>query len=400
MCNRRILGGLFLILTLSSLSVVATNDKAKLFEAIKKGELEGFKNLLESAINTTISKFELSTLLYTAVENGQLNIVKYLVEKGANPNTKDWYQNTPFGWALYKKKTDIVLWLIENGGANVNVENNGDYPPHIAARVGDLVALTAILGKSVKGGINKKNYDGKSPIFMGVSTNNIPVVEYLLLKNANITVKDDDKNTLIHEFLKNISECSEFKETPKILRLLLEKGVDINEQNDDGDTALHLLCRSDVSSVCFVNILESFVKNGLDLNMRNKKGNAALHLIAENPGILKSFKKFAARRLLELGADRNIKNANGKCPWELATTPTSRQLRKILKNGLSVATGSFEVVGAILKQSTNTNQQIEKKVEPKFKMVDWLRRQKEDRKLEKQLKFKKRLGSGFFDWRP
>jgi hypothetical protein len=75
-----------------------------------------------------------------------------------------------------------------------------------------------------------------------------------------------------------------------------------------GQTLLHL-----AAFLGFSSLLKFLVKHGVDLDSRDKSGYTALHFAAL------SNSEECARTLLEAGADREIVNALGKTPGEIAT---------------------------------------------------------------------------------
>ncbi|MEW6528235.1 MAG: ankyrin repeat domain-containing protein [Spirochaetota bacterium] len=63
-------------------------------------------------------------------------------------------------------------------------------------------------------------------------------------------------------------------ENIKILMLLLDKGININHQDNCGNTALHHIVKLNR----YKEIIKLLLDNGADVNIRNKKGQTPLDL--------------------------------------------------------------------------------------------------------------------------
>jgi len=82
------------------------------------------------------------------------------------------------------------------------------------------------------------------------------------------------------------------------IKELLKKGVDVNMSDVDGTTALMLACHES-----FLIIVDILIKAGANVNAQNDDGNTSLLL---------SSTKSIISKLLDAGADPNIKDKMGK----------------------------------------------------------------------------------------
>eukprot|EP00919_Chromeraceae_sp_WS-2016_P004917 GHVR01011628.1.p2 GENE.GHVR01011628.1~~GHVR01011628.1.p2 ORF type:complete len:107 (+),score=13.94 GHVR01011628.1:524-844(+) len=81
------------------------------------------------------------------------------------------------------------------------------------------------------------------------------------------------------------------------VKYLIEKGADVNLRNVNGNTALLLTVRYNISET-----FKYLIEKGADVNVRNAEGNTAL-MIASESNLLDTVKF-----LIEKGADVNLRN--------------------------------------------------------------------------------------------
>lgn len=101
-------------------------------------------------------------------------------------------------------------------------------------------------------------------LFIAVKYNNITSFETLLSMGANINIKDNLSNNLLHYAVRN----PEYN-----INTLIDKGIDINGQNTDGNTPIMISVKSNYNhTYALINI-------GADLNIHNNLGQNALHIV-------------------------------------------------------------------------------------------------------------------------
>ncbi|EAY02571.1 ankyrin repeat protein, putative [Trichomonas vaginalis G3] len=143
--------------------------------------------------------------------------------------------------------------------------------------------------------------------FVYSSIFNIPsLFEYFLSHGANINEKDEDGETALHLAAQHNS-----KETAE---LLLSHGANINEKDEDGETALHLATNEN-----YPEIAEVLLSHGANINEKNKYGKTALHLAAQHNS------KEAVEVLLSHDANINEKTEDGETALHIATKYNTKE---------------------------------------------------------------------------
>ena len=93
----------------------------------------------------------------------------------------------------------------------------------------------------------------------------------------------------------------------EVVRLLLDRGADVNVANNDGETPLH--CASRLSYTDMVMLL---LAEGADVNVANNDGSTPLH-----PHQAQELLIDAVRLLLDRGADVNVAGNDGQSPYTM-----------------------------------------------------------------------------------
>lgn len=142
----------------------------------------------------------------------------------------------------------------------------------------------------------------------------IPCFRLLLKAGADITVRNEKGESLL-------MTAAKFQRV-KILKVLhSEFGFPADEVNFDGVSPLLAALRRMYSESSLTNIVKYLLENGAEVNRRiAENGMTPLHLACK----LNCLK--IVKILLEYGADKDMKNHDGKTPVELTESKTIRKL--------------------------------------------------------------------------
>jgi len=136
--------------------------------------------------------------------------------------------------------------------------------------------------------------------------NTIEIIKFI--ENNRVDINSVDKftfNLLMKSINRGITDLSEY---------LIEQGVDLNYQNEKGQTILHLLAINYDKK-----ILEKALEKGVNVNLQDIYGNEALWTAVFND---KGFGKRIEmiQLLIKYGANPYHSNNAGKSPIEFAKT--------------------------------------------------------------------------------
>ncbi|HMV80341.1 MAG TPA: ankyrin repeat domain-containing protein [Leptospiraceae bacterium] len=291
------------------------------------------------------------TLLHTALKERNLEISTILIEKGADVNAKGFNGFTPLHYAilinvdLWEKDDDELidifplLELLLKRGANVNeLTEGGSTPLHFLIECYDyeldiLKACKLFIENGAAVNVMDRHF--KTPIFYAVDRESTELVKLLIENGADVNLGKYDSFPII--------EANYKKESPDIVKLLLDNGADASvcEDEDSYETALSeqmfaggneqivkmlLEKGADVNSLglgeesplhyaaCYnlISTMKLIFEYKPTVNLKNYNGNTALHYA----GTKGNFE--AAVLLIQNGADINIKNNENQTAFHFA----------------------------------------------------------------------------------
>ncbi len=137
--------------------------------------------------------------------------------------------------------------------------------------------------------------------FMLVCLRGNEVLYELIRPKANIHLQDTfSRRTALM--------CAAFGKNKRIIKDLIESGVDVNAKDFNGDTPLHYLFHPQQIKKPEISLIDLFLKNGANINLTNDEGTSPL-LNAVAYGDV-SFIKYMKQK----GADINLAQGDGLTP--------------------------------------------------------------------------------------
>jgi ankyrin repeat protein len=196
-----------------------------------------------------------------------LEVYRYLIEtKGCDINLHDKYKHSSLMYALSYFKSDditVLMYLLTQENVNVNTKGwNGETLLHTVCRKINQVLLDVfkLLIEAYGADVNAQDDDKNTPIhnalrqFRPINDVDITVLIYLLTqKTFNVDIKSYSGHTFLH------AACININSLPiDIFKVLIEThGADVNAQDDDNNTPLHyaLYCFNP-NDACDITVLD------------------------------------------------------------------------------------------------------------------------------------------------
>lgn len=171
--------------------------RKELLQAIKQDSFEQVKDILEKVKDDPGDRAQLlgkehimdAIPLHVAAEKGNKEIIELLVKNGSDLTANDSAGRWPFDVAVETKKDVAILELLFRESVHLN-----------------------------------------DRLIPAVSADNVPAIEFLVKKGADIKEIDKDGNTLLH--------IAAPRGALDAVKYLLKNGLDVNKENNRRDTAL------------------------------------------------------------------------------------------------------------------------------------------------------------------
>ena len=217
-------------------------DEAALVKKLKKEAISGVKNIDISMID--------------AIEQCDVKSVEENITKGADINFTDNNGTTPLMYAVQtdypaKKQKDCsmkIVKLLIKKGADVNAQDNQN------GKIG-----------------------GNHVINIAAFYSSIDMVKLLIDNGADINLKDSAGKNILFSFLGEYG--SKNNEKFEFIKYMVQKGIDISGTTRfEKDSALMLLLRNYSDYSGLTDLAKLFIKNGVDLEQKNIYGETALSI--------------------------------------------------------------------------------------------------------------------------
>ena len=262
------------------------------------------------------------TTLHAVIEwsdNVAVGAVQFLLEHGADVNARREDLSTPLYLAAAKGNFEVAQLLLKHG-ADVNTQDkNQETPLHLVSDKVNLELVRVLLNYGAN--VNAKNIRGRTPLHQVLNRQEyndgaFRIAQLLVVKhNADVNTQDGDHETPLHLVSRN--------RHLELVQVLLDYGANVNVTNSQGQTPLHQALLFTLWINCFSKRNETvvadqvaasavallLVERGAKVNLRDKDHQTPLHLASY--GLLPEL----VLSLLEHGADVHAKTCQGETPF-------------------------------------------------------------------------------------
>ncbi|CAB1336387.1 unnamed protein product, partial [Coregonus sp. 'balchen'] len=224
---------------------IKNQGKTALQVAAHQGHMEVVLALLQANSSMEVKDEDGDTALHYTAFGNQAEIARLLLSKGANVNLLNNSMCTALHIAVNKGFTDVVRVLSEHL-ADVNLQilvvvpnidftqqnNRGFNLLHHAALKGNKLATEKILARA-RQLVDVKKEDGFSALHLAALNNHRDVAEILVKEGrCDINIRNNRNQTPL--------QLAVTQGHGDLVQLLVAEGADVNMEDEDGDTAMHV----------------------------------------------------------------------------------------------------------------------------------------------------------------
>ena len=290
--------GIIIVLFSTFALNLQAQQKEDFINACKTGNMKVVKRTVKDKFDLNSEVIEDGTTgLMIAAAHGQRNVIKYLIEKGADVNRPNDFDYTPLMISIQQNHVEAVRFLIEKG-ADVNAQNKLNETPFIfAVEACNAEIVNLLIEKDAQ--INIKTKIGQKPLLIAATKGCKEIVEILLQNGIEV---DDASEIDSTTALMKAAKYGHFD----LVKMLLEKGAQINKRNRHGNTALMFAVQNNQTE-----IVKQLLEAGSDINDKNILGyTPLLYALDYNQTDLVKY-------LIEKGADVNVETKNDLSPLKI-----------------------------------------------------------------------------------
>ena len=293
-----------------------TFGQTPLMYACKSGHIKTVSLLLDCGAGVNIMSYRGSTAILEAVSNDHVPIVDLLTKKSLDVNKAYPSRSgrTALMVAVLKESEPVVSQLIRQNGIQVNLQDSMGYTALALAATTKSAAILKLLLDCNGVKVDLQNENGATALIIAAEYGNDGMVRQLLEHHADPSLKDRLGSTAI---LKAMD--SGYDHVVKAMLDLV--GIDLRGLDNPGRSLLHSACASQDVPPKIVRLL---VQKGMDPNSPCKGGERPLHDASRvgRPEITEA--------LLQLGADPLIEDAHHRTPFKVAWQHGAEAVMKLL----------------------------------------------------------------------
>jgi ankyrin repeat protein len=213
----------FSLTLLMVVGAAAAHEDLRLVDAAKSQDLQGVRALLNGHPDVNGRSEDGSTALLWAAHWNDLRMAELLVRAGADANAANDFRMTPLSQACTNGRAELVDLLLKAGASPDTPIGTGEPPLMTCARTGSADA-----------------------------------VRTLLAHGANLNAREPTQN-------QTALMWAAAQQHPKVVRVLIEAGADLQAHSKSGFTALHFAAR-----MGDMEVTRTLLGAGVDVNIRSQ----------------------------------------------------------------------------------------------------------------------------------
>lgn len=315
------------------------------------------------------------------------SIINEIILLGADLNIQNNDGDTALiiacGYYDHESKNSIIISELLKKKADVNIKNKYGKTALFYGRYNETNHQLLAAGADINSVDNK----GQTVLYNVNVLHLVLYLDFLLQLGANPNHQDNDGNTPLIHWCKNMQLFDSKQRRIFVINKLISRGADVNVKNGEGNTALVY--------VKYTGEVEALITAGADINQKNNEGKTALILlITRSPWLITYNKDRLLVDLLTGGALVHIRDNEGNTALDYAIQRNLPPfVQELLKNQLNLENTEFALhLSEISENLPSTSNGTEKVRDSNYLMenvVSFLDGNKKSRKKGKKSRKKK-----------
>ncbi|XP_062568093.1 putative ankyrin repeat protein RF_0381, partial [Saccostrea cucullata] len=250
-------------------SVVNSTGGSALHFVAFAGEKEVFTFLVQNGCDPYCRTSHGTTVLHYACQNGKLNMVEHLYEKYHilfTSEYNDFEGQSCQNWAAQSGNLELYEYLLNK---NVKYNDDSNTPLHMACQSGQYEMFKYLLEKHPEA-LSIKNREGYAVLHYVANGGNIQILKLLLERNVQIDELTDDDKTVLHV-------ASSFRQFELVQYLVNEHSFLLHKKDKKGESALH--CAAWGGNL---DLFKYLIEKGLKVKCKTSNEQTVLHMCCKN----------------------------------------------------------------------------------------------------------------------
>jgi ankyrin repeat protein len=252
--------------------LVASGGLTPLMFAVREGDMDSAKTLVNAGANINAAAGDLSTALGLAIQNGYYDLASYLVDKGADVNQADVLECSPLFLAVHVRNQDTsvgIPWIVTADALPLikKLLDQGADPNH-------RVKFTPPYRKNnASSGSPWLDYGGATPFLRAAAAGDMVGMRLLLQYGADPNIPTSHGLTALGAasgigYMGGMSKEWSRQERLETVRFLLDLGGSVDAVDSVGRTPLH-----GAAALGYPEIVQVLVDHGARLDAKDKGGS-------------------------------------------------------------------------------------------------------------------------------
>ena len=277
-------GGAWLLGLAAVTIVAAVGPDVRLIEAVKNGNRETARALLQQRIDANTREVDGTTALHWAARADDLEIVQLLIRSGATVDASNRYGITPLSLAATNGGARVMAALLEAGANPNGTVPAGETVLMTASRTGNPEAVTLLLARGADVNAKESGF-GETALMWAAADNHPAVIALLIEKGADINaaatvlefpkVKVDAATMVVTALPRGGLTALMYAARQGSLdaaRALSDAGADLNRTDPDGTSAMVIAVIN-----AHYDLAALLAEKGADPEVADASGMAALY---------------------------------------------------------------------------------------------------------------------------